>query len=200
MPSLAAPFATLFRRRAVAGEDPVGPAAPEWLSRSALATSGAALAIMILTGWHFMEIRKNPSWREAAAFVSAGAKPGDAVVYNAHMGQFALERYLNGAAAGLSAYGLPSDWYDGKTPTVGKWVRSDADLERLREASASHDVIWFVRSHTAVHDNEELGRKWCMANLEKTESHKVAFIEVIRFETPGVGVRGDPAVEMEGTS
>ena len=119
--------------------------------------------------------------------VSAGARPGDAIVYNGHFGQIILERYLEGTARDLPAYGVPSDWYDGKTPTVGKWVTSDADLERLREAAARHEVLWFVRSHTRSHDPEDLGRAWCRAHLEETQADNLAFINVYRFRRPQGG-------------
>jgi 4-amino-4-deoxy-L-arabinose transferase-like glycosyltransferase len=172
---LAAPF--------VAGWRGGAPGRASWLRRSAMAASGAAWVMMLLTGWHFAEVRVMPGWREAAGLLTLEAKAEDGIVYNAHIGQIVVERYLAGAAAELPAYGLPSGWYEGGVPTVGKWIESDNDLDRLREAAERHRVIWYVRAHTEVHDPAEVARAWCEQNLVVAGGRGFPWIAVIRYET-----------------
>ncbi len=177
---------------------------PSWLSRAAKAASIAAFGVMLAAGCHLPEVRALQAWREAGRWISERAADSDAVVYNSHLGQYALERYLSGAAAGLVAFGLPSDWYDGNTPTPAKWVRSSEDLARLHDAAAGHDVIWLVQAHTSVHDPQEIARAWCEQNLVRGESLRLAGVEVIRYETrkalPGDGSQrpGAPGTPRRG--
>ena len=181
---LALPFAA--RGRLGGAAPPGSNSAPQsvgWLRQVARGVSAAAFVLMLATGYHFAEVRQLPSWREAAAAVNAGARTGEAIVYDAHVGQVTMERYLTGEGASLPAYGLPSGWYEGGAPTAGKWVRSESDLAPLKAAAASHPAIWFVRSHTTVHDEADLGRRWCLDHLEKSAETRVVGIEVYRFES-----------------
>ena len=122
-------------------------------------------------------------WREAAGLLSEKAQAGDGIVYNAHLGQIMVERYLEGPAVNLPVYGLPSGWYEGEIPTVGKWIRSDEDLGPLREAAENHGVIWHVRAHTQVHDPDGRARAWCLKNLVPAGEHRFPWVEVSRYET-----------------
>lgn len=172
----AVPFAFAGREAARRGDAP-----PRWLTAAGMAISALLLPMMLFASFYLTQVRRGAEWREAARWVAERAEPGDAVVYDAHFGQIIFERYLGGAAAGLEAYGLPSGWYADGTPTVGRWVRGEGDLEPLREAAAKHRVVWLVRAHTAIHDPDELARAWCMTHLRETESRRFLAIEVTRY-------------------
>lgn len=149
---------------------------------AAVTLSTIVFPMMLFASWYHTEVRKNYEWREAGAWLAEEARAGEAVVYDAHFGQILLERYLGDAREVLTPYGLPSGWYEG-TPTVGRYVRADGDLEPMRRAAAGHGAFWLVRSHTEIHDPRQLAIEWCELHLYQTEARRYLGIDIRRYES-----------------
>jgi len=177
---LAAPAALMGRSRGVRDR-----AAPGWLLGAGVASSALVLPMMIFSSYYFTEKRQGAEWREAARYVAEEGRDGDAIVYVAHFGQILFERYMGEGASKFAPYGLPSGWYAGDAPTVGKWVRGGEDLGPLDEAGRNHLVVWLIQAHTEIHDPGQLALEWCRTHLRETGTRRFMAIQVTRFEAAG---------------
>lgn len=166
-----------------------------WLTWTAAGLSAVVFPMILFATWYSTEVRKTMGWREATAYVLKAARPGDALVFDAHFGQLLLDRYLGEERDRFPRYGLPSGWYEGGTPTVARWVGSEEDLGPLREAARRHGALWLVQSHTALHDPERLALDWCRAHLRETGGERFLAVDLRRFEAPE---EPPPAPEGEG--
>lgn len=179
---LASPF--VFTGRSGGGIESTGGRPWGWLTWTAAGLSAIVLPMTLFATWYSTEVRKTMGWREATAFFREAARPGDALVFDAHFGQLLFDRYLGDERDRFPRYGLPSGWYEGGTPTVARYVGSAEDLGPLREAARRHGALWLVQSHTALHDPEGLALAWCRAHLRETGREGFLAVDLRRFEVP----------------
>ncbi len=179
---LASPF--IFTGRSGGGREGQEGRLRGWPAWTAAGLSAIVFPMLLFATWYSTEVRKTMGWREATAHVLEAAGPGDALVFDAHFGQLLFDRYLGGERERFPRYGLPSGWYEGGTPTVARYVRSEEDLGPLREAARRHGVLWLVQSHTALHDPGRLALAWCRAHLRETGGEGFLAVDLRRFEAP----------------
>ena len=70
-------------------------------------------------------------YRSATEFLVANARPGDVVIFVAHVGELHFDWYSKGRRPDLIKMGLPEGIYERGEPEPGLFVKSSSDLTRL---------------------------------------------------------------------
>jgi hypothetical protein len=111
----------------------------------------AALAGLVLMAWFSLSVRESnvEQWREASAYASAQARPGDGWIFISKWGQHGFEYYQgwhwgrHGSAVYAHVF-EPFDWHQASTAAVYRGVLALDELERF---ARDHPRIWLVVSH-----------------------------------------------------
>jgi len=118
-------------------------------------------------------------WREAAAYVSQQARPGDLILFNASWTQIPFDFYYRETGKPLSEHGLPADLFD---RGILEPKMAPEDLPRLGELIRDRERVWLVYSHDWYTDPQGLIPAALTRALTPVERHTYEGLEVRLYE------------------
>jgi mannosyltransferase len=118
-------------------------------------------------------------WREAAAYVSQQARPGDLILFNASWTQIPFDFYYKEAGMPLPEHGLPADLFD---RGILEPKMASEDLPRLRELIRDRQRVWLVYSHNWYTDPHGLIPEALSRELAPAEKRYFEGLELQLYE------------------
>ena len=124
-------------------------------------------------------------WREAMAFLQDQKQPGDIALFHATEGELMYDYFAHRQGwQHMPTGGIPRDFRSNDPPKVQLHVRTDADLDHLRQRLADPAIkrIWLVEAHVGWIDPNGLAAHYFQANFRAMEQHEWPRITITRYE------------------
>ena len=142
-----------------------------------------------------MEVRRVEQWREAVAYTTANARPGDGWIFISKWGQNGFEHYAgwswgrNPSAPYLHGQVLePFDWQQAFAVPKYRGLVAPRSLEPFAER---HRRIWLVLSHefdaTIGGDTAEPVRDWLTRHGYAASQRQYRSVRVLLYQRRGSG-------------
>jgi mannosyltransferase len=153
-----------------------------WVCGSVL----VALSLWTLTG--DFAVRRDEQWREAVAYTSARAQPGDGYIFVSKWGQNGFEYYADwhwgtNPRAPYADVFEPFDWLAALRVPKYRGVQSLSDLEGF---SAGHPRIWLILSHefdsVVGGDTAEPVRNWLTRHGYAATQRQLKGVRVLLYQ------------------
>lgn len=126
-------------------------------------------------------------WREAMTWLQEQQRPGDIALFHAAEGELMYDYFaFRRGWSHMTTGGIPSDFRANDPPRVQLPVRTDADLNELRQRLASPDIgrVWVVEAHVGWIDPDGLARRYFMQNYHESEQRTWPRIMITRYDKP----------------